>query len=55
MSALLSRKCPDRQVMAGNRATLSFCAGAAIGDAGPTARLAGVRAPTLVVWGDSPS
>jgi len=41
------------QVMAGNRATLSLYAGAAMGDAGLTARLADVRTPTLVVWGDS--
>ena len=49
-----SRLSPEAlQVMAGNRATLSAYAGAAMGDAGLSSRLAAVRTPTLVVWGDS--
>jgi pimeloyl-ACP methyl ester carboxylesterase len=41
------------QVMAGNRATLNVYAGTSMADAALAARLAGVRTPTLVVWGDS--
>jgi pimeloyl-ACP methyl ester carboxylesterase len=41
------------QVMAGNRATLNLYAGTSMADEGLAARLAGVRTPTLVVWGDS--
>jgi pimeloyl-ACP methyl ester carboxylesterase len=40
-------------VMSGNRATLSVYAGTSMADAGLATRLAGVRTPTLVVWGDS--
>jgi len=49
-----SRLSPEAlQVMAGNRAALKVYAGAAMGDASLTSRLAAVRTPTLVVWGDS--
>ena len=41
------------QAMAGNRATLSAYAGTAMSDPTLAGRLAGVKKPTLVVWGDS--
>jgi pimeloyl-ACP methyl ester carboxylesterase len=41
------------KVMAGNRATLAVYAGTAMSGAGLAGRLAGVKTPTLVVWGDS--
>src|SRR6266542_2588828 len=49
-----SRLSPEAlRVMTGNRAALSVYAGTSMGDAGLSARLAAVRRPTLVVWGDS--
>jgi pimeloyl-ACP methyl ester carboxylesterase len=44
----------DQQAaMAGNRASLATYAGTAMTDPGLAARLAGVTAPTLVLWGES--
>jgi pimeloyl-ACP methyl ester carboxylesterase len=39
--------------MAGNRATLTVYAGTSMSDPGLAERLAAVKTPTLVVWGDS--
>jgi pimeloyl-ACP methyl ester carboxylesterase len=39
--------------MAGNRAALTVYGGATMNDPTLAARLAGVRTPTLVIWGDS--
>jgi pimeloyl-ACP methyl ester carboxylesterase len=41
------------KAMAGNRATLAIYAGTSMTGAGLAERLAGVRTPSLVVWGDS--
>jgi pimeloyl-ACP methyl ester carboxylesterase len=41
------------KAMAGNRATLGVYGGTSMHDAGLAERLAGVKTPTLVVWGDS--
>ncbi|MEA2655829.1 MAG: hypothetical protein QOI23_1194, partial [Chloroflexota bacterium] len=41
------------KVMAGNRATLAVYAGTSMSGAGLAGRLAAVKTPTLVVWGDS--
>jgi pimeloyl-ACP methyl ester carboxylesterase len=42
-----------RQAMAGNRAALAAYAGQAMSDPGLAARLAGVTAPALVLWGEA--
>jgi pimeloyl-ACP methyl ester carboxylesterase len=42
-----------QEAMAGNRAALAVYAGGAMSDAGLAARLAGVTAPTLVIWGEA--
>jgi pimeloyl-ACP methyl ester carboxylesterase len=41
------------RLMAGNRATLTVYSGTSMNDPGLAARLADVRTPTLVLWGDS--
>jgi len=41
------------KAMTGNRAALAVYSGTAMKDAGLIGRLAGVKTPTLVVWGDS--
>jgi pimeloyl-ACP methyl ester carboxylesterase len=40
-------------ILAGNRAALATYGGTSMVDAGLAARLAGVKVPTLVLWGDS--
>jgi pimeloyl-ACP methyl ester carboxylesterase len=42
-----------QQAMAGNRDALAAYAGQAMTDPGLAARLAGVTAPTLVIWGEA--
>jgi pimeloyl-ACP methyl ester carboxylesterase len=43
----------QREIMAGNRAALAVYAGTAMADPALVGRLAGIRLPTLVLWGDS--